>query len=154
MKTKDIIQSLVGTRKIIVEDIAWESGGKDLVIKVHPTKGEQGRCGRCRQKSPAYDGGRGRRRWRAMDLGSNKVYVEADAPRVRCKDHGVIVAAVPWALHNSRFCMNFEEQIAWMVDNTSRSATSELMRVEWHTVDDIYGRVSRNPTKASAQTGA
>ena len=39
-----------------------------------------------------HDRGEGRRRWRALDLGTTKAFVEADAPRVEC--HGVVVARV------------------------------------------------------------
>ena len=41
---------------------------------------------------------RGSSRWRALDLGTTKVFLEADAPRVRWRTHGVTVAAVPWAV--------------------------------------------------------
>src|SRR5437879_2777617 len=39
----------------------------------------------------------GARRWRALDLGVIPTYIEAEVPRVRCKDHGVVVCSVPWA---------------------------------------------------------
>jgi transposase len=35
--------------------------------------------------------GMGRRRW-DLDLRSAKVFLEADAPRVRCRYHGLVVA--------------------------------------------------------------
>ncbi|MCI9507775.1 MAG: transposase family protein [Oscillospiraceae bacterium] len=35
-----------------------------------------------------YDKGRGRRRWRALDIGGSKVCIEADEPRVRCRKRG------------------------------------------------------------------
>jgi hypothetical protein len=38
-------------------------------------------------------------------------YLEADAPRVSCKTHGVVVAAVPWARHGARFTRPFEDQV-------------------------------------------
>ena len=47
---------------------------------------------------PGYDQGQGRRRWRALDLGTVQAVLEADAPRVRCPAHGVVAAAVPWAV--------------------------------------------------------
>jgi hypothetical protein len=39
------------------------------------------------------------------------------------------VAAVPWARHDSRFTMAFEDQCCWLAVNTSKKAVSELMRV-------------------------
>jgi transposase len=34
------------------------------------------------------------RRWRGLDLGTTRVFLQADAPRVRCAEHGVTVAAL------------------------------------------------------------
>lgn len=95
MRTKHLIQSLVGTKKIVVKDISIESETNTIIIAACPTKGEQCRCGLCQQKSKFYDHGRGIRRWRCGDIGSSKVYIEAEAPRVVCKKHGVVTAAVP-----------------------------------------------------------
>ena len=74
-------------------------------------------------------------------MGAQKVYVEAEAPRVRCPKHGVVTAAVPWARHDSRFTKSFEETCAWLSIHASRSTVSEYLRVEWHTVGGICRRV-------------
>jgi len=76
-----------------------------------------------------------------LDLGTVRAYLEADAPRVRCKTHGVVVAHMPWARHRARATRAFEEQVAWLVTKTSLSTVSELMRVAWRTVDGILARV-------------
>ena len=68
--------------------------------------------------------------------------LEADAPRVRCRQHGVVVAAVPWARHGSRFTRSFEDQVAWLAVNTSQMAVAELMRVAWRSVGRILERVA------------
>lgn len=141
MRVKDFIQPLVGTKEIIVEGISVESEGSIIVIKVRPTKVAQCRCGHCNRKSPGYDAGSGRRRWRCNDVGSIKVYIEADAPRVVCKTHGVSTAAVPWARQHSRFCKPFEDTVAWLATHTAKAVVSELMRIEWHTVGGICNRV-------------
>lgn len=70
-----------------------------------------------------------------------KAFVEADAPRVHCREHGVVVCAVPWARHASRFTRAAEEQICWLAVHTSKTAVAELMRVAWRTVGDICERV-------------
>jgi transposase len=76
-----------------------------------------------------------------LDLGTVKAYLEADAPRVRCRSHGVVVAHVPWARHRARATHAFEEQVAWLVTKSSLSTVGELMRVAWRTVDGIVTRV-------------
>jgi len=55
--------------------------------------------------------------------------LEAEAPRVSCTEHGVVVAAVPWARHDSSFTRSFEDQVAWLTVHTSKTAVSELMRI-------------------------
>ncbi len=106
MRTKDVIQSLVGTKKMVVKDFFLEAETNAFVIAARPTKTEQCRCSRCHCKAKYYDGGRGARRWRTLDIGSSKAFVEASAPRVCCKKHGVVVADVPWARLNMRFFSN------------------------------------------------
>jgi transposase len=77
-----------------------------------------------------------------MDLGTTLAFVEAQAPRVRCRRHGVVVCAVPWARHGSRFTRAFEDQVAWLAVHCSKTATAELMRVAWRTVGGICARVA------------
>jgi transposase len=103
--------------------------------------GDVSRCGVCGRRSPGYDRGEGRRRWRALDLGASRAFVEAAAPRVACREHGVVVARVAWARHGSWFTREFEEQVAWLATQCSKSAVCELMRVSWLTVGRIIERV-------------
>lgn len=38
-----------------------------------------------------------------------------------CRRHGVVVARVPWARHDSRFTKDFEEQCAWLAVHVSKT---------------------------------
>jgi len=116
-------------QRVVVEDV-------QIGFERMRSSSRLGRCG-----SPGYDLGDGRRRWRALDLGATLAFVEADAPRVTCRRHGVVVCAVPWARHRSRVTRAFEDQAAWLAVNTSKSAVAELMRVAWRTVGGICERV-------------
>ena len=91
---------------------------------------------------PGYDHGEGRRRWRALDLGTTKVFVEAAAPRIRCRAHGVTVAAVPWARHDAGHTRDFDDMAAWLAVRTSKRAVMALLRVAWRTVGSIVTRVN------------
>ena len=103
--------------------------------------GQRRRCGVCGRRCSFYDRGEGRRRWRALDLGTTMAFVEAEAPRVSCREHGVVVARVPWARHDSRFTKDFEEQCAWMAVHVSKTTLAELVRIAWRTVGRIISRV-------------
>jgi len=132
---------LLGLRRAVVEDV-WVGDKGEVVVAARPNWQERDRCGVCRRRSPGFDLGEGRRRWRALDLGVGFAYVEADAPRVSCRRHGVVVCAVPWARHGSRFTRAFEDQTAWLAVNCSKTAVAALMRIAWRTVGGICERVA------------
>ena len=132
---------LLALEKTVVEGIDIDGDTGVLVASVRPTASMRNRCGECLKRCPGYDTGGGRRRWRALDAGTVQVYLEADAPRVFCRGHGVTVAAVPWARRQAGHTRLFDEQVAWLATRTSRSATSELMRIAWRTVGSIITRV-------------
>ena len=104
---------------------------------MRPQRPGRGRCGECGRRSPAHDRGEGRRRWRALDLGTIPVWLEADAPRVECPEHGPSVRAVPWARHNAGHTTVFDEQVTWLATQCSKTAVTELMRIAWRTVGAI-----------------
>lgn len=128
MRSRRVWARLLGLGGAVVEEINFGDEG-EVVVAVRPRWHELDRCGICRRRSPGFDLGGGRRRWRALDLGLARAFVEAAAPRVRCRDHGVVVCAVPWARHGSRFTRSMEDQIAWLAVHTSKAAVAELMRV-------------------------
>ena len=132
---------LLGVERTVVESVEYDEVEGALVVSVRPNWQERGRCGRCRRRSPGYDAGEGRRKWRALDLGTVQVFVEAEAPRVECKEHGVVVASVPWARHGARFTQYFEDTVAWLATECSKWAVSVLMRVQWKSVGRMIARV-------------
>jgi len=138
-----LIKKLLNVKGIVVKDVRTEvqKGEEILVVAGKPMKKQQGRCGVCGRKSPGYDAGTDGRRWRALDLGTMRVYIESDLPRVCCKEHGVVASRAPWARHGSWFTKPFEDQACWLTLHASKSAVSELMRVDWATVGGIVKRV-------------
>ena len=141
MQNARLWRGLLGLENAVVEGVEFDEDGGVLVASVRPSKGKRNRCGQCPRRCPSYDAGSGRRRWRALDLGSVQVFVEADAPRVTCRDHGVVVASVTWARHDAGHTRAFDEQVAWLATKTSKTAVTELMRVAWRTVGSIVERV-------------
>lgn len=69
------------------------------------------------------------------------MFTEADVPRVNCRAHGVTVAWVPWARHGAGNTRAFDDQVAWLVTHTSKTAVVELMCIAWRTVGAIAARV-------------
>lgn len=140
MREDRVLARLVGVERAVVEAVLVEEDA--VVVCVRPRRREASRCGVCGRRARGYDRGEGVRRWRALDLGSTKAFIEADAPRVDCGRHGVVVARAPWARHGSRFTRAFEQQVGWLATHCSKTAVCELMRISWYTVGRIIERVA------------
>ncbi len=59
---------------------------------------------------------------------------------MQCPKHGIHIAEVSWAYPDSRFTKEFDRMVAWLAKNLSKSATSELMRIDWKTVGRCVSR--------------
>jgi transposase len=105
---------LLGVEHAVIDRVEYDEDGQLVVAHVRPSRTRRGRCGRCLRRCRGYDRGEGRRRWRALDLGVVQAVLEADAPRVRCPEHGVVVAAVPWARHGAGHTRAFDDTVAWL----------------------------------------
>ena len=148
----NIWRSILGVNKAtVIESLEAESDeeGNCVVAHVRPRRSTKRRCGLCGARSPGYDNGEGRRRWRVLDLGTLECYLESDSPRVNCKEHGPTVAQVSWARHGAGHSKAFDDQVAWLTTHTSKSAVVELMRVAWKTVGSIVSRVVDDARKAT-----
>lgn len=139
MPAKRILAALLGVTRTVIESIRLEEGA--LVVSVSPRKGQRCRCPHCNRKSPVYDRSLSPRRWRTLDFGSTKAYLEYRTFRVRCPVHGVATAAVPWADRASRFTRAFERQVAWLCVHCNRSVVAQLMRIDWKSVGAVCARV-------------
>ena len=141
MRETRVWRALLGLENTVVEGVEFDDDAGVIVVHARPTASRRDRCGTCRRRSPRFDHGDGRRRWRALDLGSVQAFVEADAPRVTCRRHGVTVASVPWARHDAGHTRDFDDTVAWLATVTSKTAVTRLMRVAWRTVGSIVARV-------------
>jgi len=139
--TNKVLKQLLGVEQVVIEGWNPDEASCDFVVQVRVPKKGRRQCSRCFRRCPRYDRGGGRRRWRGLDLGTTKVFLEAEAPRVNCLHHGVIVAAVPWVRPDSGVTREFEDQCAWLAVHTSKTAVSELARIAWRTVGRIVDSV-------------
>lgn len=144
MRISSALKKLLKIDKIAIENVYFETIANDeeiFVIRVRPIKRETNRCPHCGKRCMGYDNTNKLKRWRSLDLGSMRVYIEACSPRVTCREHGVITARVPWAAHKSDFTYDFDTAVTWSTLHATSTAVSEYYRINWHTVGSICKRV-------------
>lgn len=149
MHNKRMLVRALGVEGAIVEDVRWteERGALELELRVRMRRKDERRCPHCSRRCPRYDRGSGQRYWRAPDAGLCPVRIIADAPRIRCAEHGVVVAGVPWARAGARFTQSFEDMVGWLAVRTDKTTLSTLLRVAWRTVGRILERVAEDRQK-------
>jgi transposase len=143
MHTTSLVKRLLHIEKIAVEDVRFETKSAEeiLVITARPLSRDTHRCPKCGKRCNGYDSSQKVRRWRSQDFGGYRVYIEAFAPRIECPEHGVLVAKVPWARHDSVYTYDFEMAVTWMTLHATAQDVSEYFRIKWHTVGSIAKRV-------------
>jgi len=150
MHTKSLIKRLLKIDKIVIEDVRFEETENEeeiLIVRARPLKRDTFRCPRCGKRCKGYDSYRKIRKWRSLDLGSTRVYIESYAPRVKCPEHGVLVAQVPWARHDSGYTYDFETAVTWLTLHATAQDVAEYFRIDWHTVGPIARRVQESLEK-------
>ena len=148
MRDKSVLRKLLGlcvSTVVVVrrELLEGGEGGRDrLDVWVRTKVGAKGRCGKCGDPSPWFDNGGGQRRWRHVDVCFATCELIAEAPRVSCAEHGVTVAQVPWARHDSAFTRAFEDLVVFDAIVSSKLAVARRYGVSWRAVNNMCVRVA------------
>ena len=146
LHTKSLIKRLLKIDKIVIDELHFETFGEEeiLIIRARPLSRDVCRCPKCGRRCTGYDSFRKLRRWRSLDFGGMRVYIEGFAPRVNCREHGVLTAKTPWARHDSDYTYDFETAVTWLALHTTAQDVSEFFRIKWHTVGSIARRVQKS----------
>jgi transposase len=148
VRDKSVLRKLLGLCVSTVVVVGRElveglEGGRDrLDVWVRTKATARGHCGKCGVVSPWFDNGGGERRWRHVDVCFATCELVAQAPRVSCSEHGVTVAEVPWARHDSWFTRAFEDLVVFDAIVSSKLAASRRYGVSWRAVDHMCVRVA------------
>jgi transposase len=141
VRATTVARRLLWCPRLSVRGLRFETDELDdeaLVIDV-AVRG-RARCGRCGRKCPRYDW-LATRRWRHLDFGAWRVFLEARLCRVQCRRCGVNVEQVSWADARSRFTKTFEDLVAWLAQRSDKTAISTMLRISWRSVGRIIERV-------------
>jgi transposase len=121
---------------------AGDGGRSKLVVWVRRRARVRGRCGHCGVVAPWFDNGGGERRWRHIDMGMATCELVAEAPRVTCPEHGVTVAEVSFARHDSAFSRAFEDLVVFDAIVSNKLAAARRHGISWRAVDHMCIRVA------------
>lgn len=137
MRITTIFNKLLALQGAFVQNVEFVT---EAIVVIVGRRARRHRCPECNFSTTAgYDSRE--RDWRHIALGKWPVTVRTKLYRLECPTHGVITEAVPWAEHESRFTLDFENAVAWLTREANRTAVSRFMHVSWQAVGTIIRRV-------------
>jgi transposase len=82
------------------------------------------------------------KRWRHLDLGSSRCFIECELRLLRCPDCRLVRAEpVSWARPGAHHTRDFEDTVAWLAQQMAKTPICALLRIGWDTVGRIVERV-------------
>jgi transposase len=152
MRDTDLYARILGLQSPwTVAGVELRRDDGEVHVQVVPDPGAAWVCPHCGRASPGYDSRP--RQWRHLDTCQYKTVLQAQVPRVRCAEHGVVMVAVPWAEPGSGYTALFEALVLDWLKEASTQAVARLMRLSWHAIDGIMQRaVNRGLARRPAQT--
>ena len=137
MRVTSAFNRVLGLVGAWVTSIAFTDDGAVVGIR---NRAKRLRCECGYSTRSCYD--RKVRRWRHLDMGAMKVWLEGEIRRLDCKTCGrVVTEEVPWARPRARHTRDFEDVVAWLCQRTDQTTVSTLLRCSWEAVHRIVGRV-------------
>lgn len=150
-----ILKKLLGVKDTVVtgkyQNYQDRNGVEHVCFDVRPAKGHTHRCPHCGRICEKYDNGTKGKIWRARDLGGIITELKSDTIRVRCPEHGIVTAEVPWAYPNCSFTKEFDLTVAWLAKYMPISSVAKYMYIDWETVTSCIARASEDLEKDRSQ---
>ena len=121
-----------------VQEILREGTTREVFVIVSYIEGADAYCPTCGKSAPIHD--RKPRKWRHLDSCNHKTIIEADIPRVKCPEHGVLQIPVPWAEKSSRFTVELERHVCRWLGKASISEVAGMFGLSWDQIAGIQER--------------
>jgi transposase len=106
VRASRVWRKVLGVERTTVSGFTVEGDGADqvVIVDVYPTRVAAGRCSQCGRRCSGYDQGGGVRRWRGLDLGTVRVFLQApgaagEVQDPRCGRRVGAVGAARCSLH-------------------------------------------------------
>ncbi len=110
-----------------VTDVSFGAEGVIVSVALRRRRRVCSRCGQTGSGLEIHD--RRIKRWRHLDLGANRCVIECELRRLRCRDCGVHLEAVPWARPGSGYTRDFEDVVAWLAQQMAKTPIAGLLRI-------------------------
>jgi transposase len=121
-----------------VADVSFGAEGVIVTVRLRRRRRV---CAQCGQTGRLEIHDRRVKRWRHLDVGASRCWIECELRLLRCSDCGVRLEPVPWARPGAHHTRDFEDTVAWLAQQMAFSAITRLLRVGWATVGRIVQRV-------------
>jgi transposase len=121
-----------------VIDVAFTTDGVVVTVRLRRRRRV---CSTCGQTGALEIHGRRIKRWRHLDVGAGRCWIECELRLLRCRDCGVRLEAVPWGRAGAHHTRDFEDTVAWLAQQMAFSPITRLLRIGWRTVGAIVERV-------------
>ena len=109
----------------VVRNVILNGDEYTLDIYVDHPKGIKFPCPECMIECIVYDH-QDERVWRDKDSVDFKTYIHAKPPRIRCPEHGIMLANIQWSEKSSRFTLRFEAHSIEVLQSTDVKKTSGM----------------------------
>ena len=117
-----------------VVDVGFSGEGVVVTVRLRRRRPVCSGCGQTGRRLEIQD--RRVKRWRHLDVGANRCFIECQLRRLYCRDCGVRLEPVPWARAGSRVHARLRgpHGVAGAADGQTQ--VTRLLRVGWRTVGE------------------
>ena len=132
MQDKELYQQILGlSSPWTVSEVQLDQQAQEVRVHVDHPRGAKFCCPECGSELSCHDHAE-ERRWRHLDSCQFKTVLIARTPRVKCAEHGVKNASVPWAEKGSRFTLMFERfAIDVLLAAQTVKGAQSILRTSW-----------------------
>lgn len=152
MQDRELYEKILGLEAPwSVSRVELDALNQRIVVRVEHPEATQFACPECDRELPCYDHVE-ERQWRHLDSCQYQTILCARPPRVKCPEHGVKQADVPWAERGSRFTLLFERLAidVLLATQTVKGAMS-LLGTKWDPTWNLLQRaVERGQSRKQA----